>query len=62
MITELSQKMNAKDFLYLVKNKSGSIKSVQFVAPKLGTNSLGYFKVIFNYGQQYKHTEPSRRK
>ena len=50
-MTTLSQNMNAKSFLSLIKHNKNSIKAVHFIAPKLGSHSFGYFKVIFNYGR-----------
>lgn len=44
----LSQKMNAQQFIKLVRTNRRAIKKSTFVMPKLGERGYGYFKVEYN--------------
>jgi len=47
---KIFQNFSAFDYLELVNSNVGLIKHSKFIAPKLGDNNFGYFKVELEYG------------
>lgn len=50
----LYQLLSPKSFLAILRNDKGAIKKTKFIAPKLGSKSLGHIYVEYNYAPNIK--------
>ncbi len=41
----------AEEFIKIADSKRENIESTHFIAPKIGENSFGSFKVVFRYSE-----------
>lgn len=44
-----SEILSPKEYMRLQENKAGSIKSVEFIRPRLGDNHFGKFQVTYKH-------------